>query len=256
MSKKKKVIIDIIFYVVMFLLSILEYISSDFIEQAKNLYEKISLFVFFFPIFAFFAAFRYFPIPILYTLIRFRPKRYQIDKTDIKKHDGYNREITNLYSPGVLSYIDNFEININTAIATLMYLELKGLIKVKDEITLTGKNPSNLDKNSNYIYKLSKESNLKSFNLYKYIVLIEKDCIKRGLLLQHPVAKMKSYSRSELAQSLNKDIDGLKNFFKDFSNLDDKTKKDLVLWEEHLMYSVLFDHNVSVKKEYIKFFKK
>ena len=42
---------------------------------------------------------------------------------------------------------------------------------------------------------------------------------------------------------------GMKNFINDFSNLDEATKKHLVLWKEFLIYAVVLEENNTILSE-------
>lgn len=61
--------------------------------------------------------------------------------------------------------------------------------------------------------------------------------------------KSRSYKRTEEGELLNQKIEGLKNYLKDFSLLTEKEQQELVLWEEYLIYSVLFNTNHKIIKE-------
>lgn len=58
------------------------------------------------------------------------------------------------------------------------------------------------------------------------------------------------YFRSKKAEEINKKLEGLKNFLKDFSKLDEREAKEIILWDEYLIYSVLFGHNEKIVDEY------
>ena len=65
------------------------------------------------------------------------------------------------------------------------------------------------------------------------------------------------YVRNEKGEEINVKLEGLKNYLKDFSSLDRKKLEDLILWDEYLIYSVLFNQNKSIVKEiYNKYFEK
>ena len=61
--------------------------------------------------------------------------------------------------------------------------------------------------------------------------------------------------RTKKGQEINLRLEGLKNFLKDFSTLDQKTQEQLVLWDEYLIYSVLFEQNEKIVSEYMKYIK-
>lgn len=58
--------------------------------------------------------------------------------------------------------------------------------------------------------------------------------------------KIESYIRTDKGNEINRKLEGLKLFLRDFSNLKDKEKEDLVLWEDYLIYSVLFNINKKI----------
>lgn len=56
--------------------------------------------------------------------------------------------------------------------------------------------------------------------------------------------------RTKEGEKLNKEIEGIKIFLKDYSLLNEKSSEHLVLWDEYLIYSVLFDQNKKIVDEY------
>ena len=77
------------------------------------------------------------------------------------------------------------------------------------------------------------------FTIIKYIIL-------------YGILKNNNYKRTTLGNEINNKLQGLNNFIKDFSNLDERDKKELVLWEDYLIYSVLFKNNKKIYREYRK----
>lgn len=65
--------------------------------------------------------------------------------------------------------------------------------------------------------------------------------------------KMDPYFRTEKGKNLNREIEGLKAFLKDYTLLDEKDKDAVVVWEEYLAYSVLFNHNKKIVEQYKKY---
>lgn len=61
--------------------------------------------------------------------------------------------------------------------------------------------------------------------------------------------KNKSYIRSDEGEELNRKVEGLKNYIKDFGNLSEKERSELLLWEDYLIYSVIFGVNTNIIKE-------
>ena len=51
------------------------------------------------------------------------------------------------------------------------------------------------------------------------------------------------------AQILTEKLYGMRNFIRDFSKLDEATKKHLVLWKEFLIYAVVLEENDNVLRE-------
>ena len=62
------------------------------------------------------------------------------------------------------------------------------------------------------------------------------------------------YIRTKSAEELNIKLEGLKNYLKEYSLLKDKESKDIVLWEDYLIYSVIFNQNNSILSEYKKYY--
>lgn len=59
--------------------------------------------------------------------------------------------------------------------------------------------------------------------------------------------------RTKKGEEINLRLEGLKNFLKDFSTLDQRTQEQLVLWDEYLIYSVLFEQSEKITSEYAKY---
>lgn len=62
-------------------------------------------------------------------------------------------------------------------------------------------------------------------------------------LLAYNVIQSTLYLRTKKGEELNKKIEGLKKYIRDYSSLYGKGRKDLIIWEEYLIYSVIFDIN-------------
>lgn len=63
------------------------------------------------------------------------------------------------------------------------------------------------------------------------------------IMFVYPLMQINSYSRTEEGEEINKKIEGLKQYMKDYSLLKEKEQNELVLWEEYLIYSVIFGLN-------------
>ena len=62
-------------------------------------------------------------------------------------------------------------------------------------------------------------------------------------LFSYLILKHNSYERTEIGEEINKNIEGLKNFIKDFSILSEREQEELTIWDDYLIYSVLFNQN-------------
>ena len=56
------------------------------------------------------------------------------------------------------------------------------------------------------------------------------------------------FVRTKKGEEINIKLEGLKNYITDFSMLDEKELKELKLWEDYLIYSVIFGHNKEIIK--------
>lgn len=56
--------------------------------------------------------------------------------------------------------------------------------------------------------------------------------------------------RTSIGEEVNLKLEGLKNFLKDFSILDEKTKEELIIWQDYLIYSVIFNQNTKIVDKY------
>ena len=82
---------------------------------------------------------------------------------------------------------------------------------------------------------------LQQKNIFEILEKFEKSCaaelINKKLLLKKDDGTYEF--SSELKQKAN-NLNGLRNFIEDFSLLEDKSIKDIVLWEQYLIYAQLF----------------
>lgn len=70
---------------------------------------------------------------------------------------------------------------------------------------------------------------------------------KYGLL--SIIFKVDHSKRTKMGNEVNYNLEGLKNFIRDFSLLSEKEKKELVIWDEYLVYSVMFGNNKKISDE-------
>lgn len=65
----------------------------------------------------------------------------------------------------------------------------------------------------------------------------------------YSIMRMNSYGRTEKGEAINKKIEGLKQYMSDYTSLSEKGKDELIIWEEYLIYSVIFGLNDTIVKE-------
>lgn len=104
-----------------------------------------------------------------------------------------------------------------------------------------------------YVMSITEIYELNRFMLYftgiLFIILIVIIMFSFIYLISYTIHKINSYELTEKGKEIKIKLNGLKRYIKDFSNLDEKDKNFLTLWDEYLIYSVMFGENESVKKE-------
>ena len=304
-------------------INIYDFQSINFQEITALQYITIVLAIFFVILVSvIFSMFRAFYLTIIYFGVKIANKKYnkeRIEKVDLK-NDNYYREILPRYSPAVLSYVDDFKINKEDIVATLLMLELKGKIKIKDDsIVLLDDTIENLEENEKYILNKVKENNLKDINILEYASIVRNDALKKGLLQEKQGIKknikrriivniivylfvligfsmipnflviasgsatmilgfillmilfaflvfmpystiiyishyrmlntLDPYIRNDKGKMINLKLEGLRKYLVEFSKIEEKTKEQLILWEEYLVYSVILGINTKVIEE-------
>lgn len=79
------------------------------------------------------------------------------------------------------------------------------------------------------------------FSLYLFYCFV----VSPWIMITYLLMQTNSYSRTEKGEELNKKIEGLKQYIMDYSLLDEKEQEALTLWDEYLIYSVIFDINLT-----------
>ena len=349
MKSKKKIIriIDIAFWlyiigqIIFEITKVITQDSENFnLEQIENLSTTelflgfVSLFfmlVFLFIFFLIVVLIKNFHLTIFYFGYKIAYRKHnkeKFSKIDFK-NDHYYRDIIQNYSPATLSYIDNFSLEEKDVIATLISLERKNKIIIKDEIELIDDNTINLSANETYILENIKNNNLNHINMLIFESKVIQDCLKSNLLDEKKEKKkqlklkilshifiyigiiitfylllpyvynnffveneiialifmplpfilffimiiypfvvftyIKSYRamdivnpyvRSKSGEEINLKLEGLKNYIKDFSVLKERDKKEIPLWEDYLIYSVLFGINTKITKNLLEIINK
>ncbi len=329
--KKVSKYIDIIFWTIIIISAIFTLINDDIIKDIVIIGDTniismcFSLFLFFL-FFIGIAIFKNFNLTlayILYKIIRIAYKKFYKEKLNIDdfKNDSYYREIMQEYSPGQLSFIDDFNIDEKDIVATVLSLELKGKIKIEDKIIILNNEVNDLKENEKYVFeKIKKGENIDAI-IVNYGEKVINDCIKDKLIetktdttkkikkkifiaifiyiliiLENiygfniiqinnelinfalfifdivlflgifffPIAaiiyitsyytmtKINPYVRNKRAKDINYNLEGLRNFIKDYSLLEQKDYKDIVIWENYLIYSVFLGNNNRIVKQIIE----
>ncbi len=60
--------------------------------------------------------------------------------------------------------------------------------------------------------------------------------------------KNNNYIRTKKGEELNEKLEGLQNYLKDFSIMHERDEKSLTLWQDYLIYSVIFEQNTNIIK--------
>lgn len=268
-----------------------------------------------------------FYLTILYIGIKIGYKKYfkeKLDKIDFK-NDNYYREIISQYSPGVLSYIDDFKLDEKDIVATLMSLELKHKIKISNnDIEVIEGDEEDLDENEKYILDNISNNKLKNIDIKIFEKKVINDCKNYNLLEEkkdvkkkikrkvfaciiayalisvafylfpeivnkisgdngivilllfaimliiffvmailpfstfiyiksyYIMTKIDPYVRNQSAKEINSKLEGLKKYIKEYSLLDKKEYKDIVIWENYLIYSVILGENTEIVNQVLE----
>lgn len=174
-------------------------------------------------------------------------------------------------------------------VVILLSMESRGLISLKhDEIEVLKKDKL-VKNSENYIIELINQKSLNKIDVEELERLIQKDCLDDKLLIRKVNKKKKinifiiiiiiitiilslilnynfvhitafvltlllaikrnPYFRTKKGQDINEQLEGLKLFLKDFTSLDQKQYKEIILWDDYLIFSVLFNHNKKIIDE-------
>jgi uncharacterized membrane protein len=102
-------------------------------------------------------------------------------------------------------------------------------------------------------------------NIYLQVVIIVLMIIIVGIVELYPTVTVIKYivllirfkidpsTRTSKGDGINHKLEGLKIYLRDFGSLDQKTKSDVVLWNDYLIYSVMFGDNKKILDEYKKY---
>lgn len=67
--------------------------------------------------------------------------------------------------------------------------------------------------------------------------------------------KVNPYVRNKNAKEINDKLEGLKKYIKEYSLMNERKKEEINIWEDYLIYSVIFGENTQIVKEIIKIIK-
>ena len=257
-------------------------------------------------------------------------KKQNMTKIDFSVEKVYFREILKKYSPEVLSYIDDFEVDkTRDIIAVILNLKLKKKIAIEDDkIVVLDDDVAGLSQLETYVIsrvdkdfgrviinreidieKMVREDALKR----KLITTVKKKDLKKkeefiknalyifvgimvviaavfegalrnslcllfpffpgtmtfndviiGIFMLLPIIfiylyvgykffNKGKYKRTDLGEEINYKIEGLKKYIKDYSLLDEKEQEMLEIWDEYLIYSLIFKQNNTIKNDMEKF---
>lgn len=271
-------------------------------------------------------------VVVIYIGIKIGTRMYRkqkLSKNDFQKTKEYYRGILQGYSPAVLSFIDDFEIEYpSTIIASLLQLSKNHFITMEQGVIKKNTNEklddTNLESNETYILNHIKEDRV-VLNNAEFKKQLTEDALKKGLIKNiqevnkekkkkiikaflslfaifsvtfipinvmgnfkieggilpvllflimvisllgmffYPLILIVSYAvysiknqncpyvRTEKGEEINKKLEGLKIYLKEYSYLEEKKESEIVIWEEYLVYSVLFNQNTKIMEAYKKY---
>lgn len=85
--------------------------------------------------------------------------------------------------------------------------------------------------------------------IYLFIFLYPAYFIFKYLILYF-ITGINNYKKTDLGNEINNKLEGLKNFIRDFSILNERDKKEVVIWDDYLVYSVMFGDNEKIMNQY------
>lgn len=305
-------IVDIVFWSIIIVDTIFNF--KDNISNLSGMKECILFgleILILFPLLSIVSLLKWFWLTLIYLYIKISRKNFKgekLEKIDFK-NDSYYRDIITQYSPGVLSYIDDFTIGEKDIVATIMSLELKNKIKIGDEIEVIDATDENLDENEKYILNKITDRNIKDIDIEVFEKNVISDCLNDGLLEEikdieeivikrilkcvfiyiwlsmldslpygesiplwlapviifakfiFPIIaiiyiisvrtniKLNPYIRNKKSKDINLKLEGLKKYMKDYSLLNQKSGEEINIWEDYLIYSVIFGQNTELVDE-------
>lgn len=97
------------------------------------------------------------------------------------------------------------------------------------------------------------ESNInETLNVILGLIILLSICIcsyRVVYLVSYSIHKFKSYKLTSKGKEIKSKLEGLKLYIKEFGNLEDDSKDSITLWQDYLIYSVMFGVNNTIEKE-------
>ena len=62
------------------------------------------------------------------------------------------------------------------------------------------------------------------------------------------------YIKTEDGKEMYMKLNGLKRFIRDFGNFNDKSLREIIIWEDYLLYAIILNESKSLKKEIMNAF--
>lgn len=264
-------------------------------------------------------------IALIIDSMSYQIRKFSLSKVDFINGKEISRELLKDYSVMSLAYIDNFKEDVDKyAVITLLSLELKNRIKIKDTgIEIIDNSIEELRESEQYVLLNIRNGWLEMRNPKEFTGLAKKEGIQSGLIEKNPtigkvptgttgeliikgikkgllyfliivviifalvaidridkgpfgetfsligsililpvtmiflylnyvayhINATKVSFRTELGEKVNVKLEGLKNYIKKYSLLKEKEKEQLKLWDEYLIYSVMFNENTKVLED-------
>lgn len=222
---------------------------------------------------------KYFPSELLYidtmkydyrktiisTLLYLKQKRYITinDNLIIKEKEIISKECGKVEKT-IMENIEHGKISVD-------YEKLKNAV-IEDSIK-NGIVEANNDIEKKVINKLIKAATLYIFLLLISFIIFNQKMpllsVLYGVILSvfpigtimYAVNYYKEYSnnpwhRTSKGEEINLKLEGLKNYLREYSLLNKRESDEIEIWEDYLIYSVMFGQNEKIIKEYEKFIKK
>lgn len=261
---------------------------------------------------------------IIIKVVNNRFIREKLDKVDFEKTKEYYREILEGFDILELSWIDDFNLDLEKdIIAELIQLESSKIIRFDEEKIIVNKsrNLEKLKSSQKYILEHIKDGKITNINKFELEQKIREDAITDNLIeeknkqrrrkiskigtlviifiimmrvmntilesyVANPIIiiimfsitfiitlllffypaivivstivyaikyQMDPYFRTGKGKELNKKIEGLKIYLKDYTLLHEQERESVAIWEDYLAYSVLFNQNKKIIEEYKKY---